>query len=311
MNDGSLLFNSFINHFEQLTDESHNVVRSGNDVVIINSLSQQLLVEYYGVNGYLGTPVSLNNCIGTFIRRGKLKGSLGSVSFETEGMGLLIALPNTIMTFEKASDDFEGRVMILSEAFLIGLNLNQSLMAHISVRHQVFYPFNDAMMAGVDIYFDQMTSILLTPNNPFRIEAASSLTAAMFYTSGYYMHLRQPTRERSTPEFVADQFLRLLEKHCKEHHELPFYADMMCMSPKYLSRCVKLATGSSALEWIQRQTVKQAQALLLHSNLSVLEISNKLQFPNQSLFSKYFKRVTGISPTEYQRKHMITSHPKQ
>ncbi|WP_196048231.1 helix-turn-helix domain-containing protein, partial [Parabacteroides distasonis] len=48
--------------------------------------------------------------------------------------------------------------------------------------------------------------------------------------------------------------------------------------------------------------VLEAKALLSSSTLSIQEISDRLNFTNQSFFGKYFKQHVGISPTEYRKK---------
>ena len=74
------------------------------------------------------------------------------------------------------------------------------------------------------------------------------------------------------------------------------------MTPKYLSLLVKNVSNRTAGEWIDNYVVLEAKALLSSSTLSIQEISDRLNFANQSFFGKYFKQHVGISPTEYRKK---------
>ena len=74
------------------------------------------------------------------------------------------------------------------------------------------------------------------------------------------------------------------------------------MTPKYLSLLVKNVSNRTAGEWIDNYVVLEAKALLSSSTLSIQEISDRLNFTNQSFFGKYFKQHVGISPTEYRKK---------
>lgn len=74
------------------------------------------------------------------------------------------------------------------------------------------------------------------------------------------------------------------------------------MTPKYLSLLVKNVSNRTAGEWIDNYVVLEAKALLSSSTLSIQEISDRLNFANQSFFGKYFKQHAGISPTEYRKK---------
>ena len=86
----------------------------------------------------------------------------------------------------------------------------------------------------------------------------------------------------------------------KEYHS--FYAGKLCVTPKYLSLLVKNVSNRTAGEWIDNYVVLEAKALLSSSTLSIQEISDRLNFANQSFFGKYFKQHAGISPTEYRKK---------
>lgn len=55
----------------------------------------------------------------------------------------------------------------------------------------------------------------------------------------------------------------------------------------------------SAAEWIDDYVILEAKALLRSTNLTIQQISYELNFPSQSFFGKYFKRLTGMSPKEY------------
>ena len=83
---------------------------------------------------------------------------------------------------------------------------------------------------------------------------------------------------------------------------LPIYAGKLCVTPKYLSLLVKNVSNRTAGEWIDNYVVLEAKALLSSSTLSIQEISDRLNFTNQSFFGKYFKQHVGISPTEYRKK---------
>lgn len=96
-----------------------------------------------------------------------------------------------------------------------------------------------------------------------------------------------------------ETFMRLLSQHYKKYHSIGFYADKMCLSPKYLSMIIKRASGKLATEWIDEYVILEAKNLIKYSTMTIQEISNALNFTNQSFFSKYFKRLTGLTPKAY------------
>ena len=98
---------------------------------------------------------------------------------------------------------------------------------------------------------------------------------------------------------MSDQFLQLVQEHFREQRFLEFYANVLEVTPKHLSRTVKAQTGFTAVEWIERFVILEAKVLLRSSNLNIQQISAELNFPSQSFFGKYFKKITGMSPKEF------------
>jgi len=100
---------------------------------------------------------------------------------------------------------------------------------------------------------------------------------------------------------VMTRFTSLLEKFYQRERGVKFYADQLCVTPKYLSSCTKHVTGRTANWWINSYVLRDATQLLVHSNMSVKVIAMRLGFEDQMLFGKYFRRQMGMSPTEYKR----------
>lgn len=101
--------------------------------------------------------------------------------------------------------------------------------------------------------------------------------------------------------YVKD-FLRLVHLYYMKERTLLFYAQRLYISPKYLSMLVKEATGRSASEWIDHFVIMEAKNQLRFSGKTIQQVAYSLNFLNQSSFGKYFKHLTGMSPTAYQKK---------
>lgn len=98
------------------------------------------------------------------------------------------------------------------------------------------------------------------------------------------------------------QFKRLVHQHCMQERSIPFYADLLHITPHHLSAIIKKASGQSVMYWINRATVQEAKLLLKTNKLMAYEIANRMKFTSASAFSKFFKRETGITPRAYQEK---------
>lgn len=100
-------------------------------------------------------------------------------------------------------------------------------------------------------------------------------------------------------EEIFHDFLTLLEKYYTHERSISFYADRMCLTPKYLSTIIKEVSGKHGMQWIDEYVSLEAKALLRNSNLSVKQVSDQLNFPSQSMFGRFFKKMTGYSPKQY------------
>ncbi|ERJ58880.1 helix-turn-helix domain-containing protein [Sphingobacterium paucimobilis] len=98
---------------------------------------------------------------------------------------------------------------------------------------------------------------------------------------------------------IAMMFKRLVHKNFKKHKHIGFYADKLAVSTNYLNRCVFSVFKQSSKEVILEISVMHAQLLLFESNKSVADICYELDFSDPSYFSRVFKKVVGMSPTEY------------
>ncbi len=97
-------------------------------------------------------------------------------------------------------------------------------------------------------------------------------------------------------------FLQLLAEHSTRERTVKFYADKLCITPKYLTTLVTQISGQSVSKWIRGAVLQEAVHRLLYSNDSVQQIAYDLNFPNQSFFGKFFKAYMGCAPREYRLK---------
>jgi AraC-like DNA-binding protein len=98
------------------------------------------------------------------------------------------------------------------------------------------------------------------------------------------------------------KFKILLGKEFWRHRSVSFYASSLNVNPKYLSEVVKRESGQTAGEWINRAILLEAKVLLQKKDMGIAQVSDHLNFSDQSVFGKFFKNQEGISPIEYRKK---------
>ena len=108
------------------------------------------------------------------------------------------------------------------------------------------------------------------------------------------------TQKISNREHVVAQFLKLLLEHSATEREVSFYADKLCVTPVYLLRAAKHVLGKSAREIINEMAISDAMVLLRNPDMSIQDAADAMNFPDRAVFSKFFKKNTGVSPGKYQ-----------
>lgn len=101
---------------------------------------------------------------------------------------------------------------------------------------------------------------------------------------------------------IIMRFVKLMNANCKEQHSVEFYANELCIDPKYLSRILKSLNGKTASQWIDEAIISEAQLHLRDNDLSIQQIADILNFSDQSSFGKFFKKHSGLSPSNFRIK---------
>lgn len=100
---------------------------------------------------------------------------------------------------------------------------------------------------------------------------------------------------------IFNDFIKLVRANYTKERGIRFYADQLCLTPKYFSNIIFRTSGRYAGEWINDYVILEAKALLKTQKYTVSQISDMLNFANPSFFGQYFKRNVGCSPAEYQK----------
>ena len=101
---------------------------------------------------------------------------------------------------------------------------------------------------------------------------------------------------------VTQQFIHLLDENVEKERRVEYYADRLCVTPKYLSRVCQQATGHNASYWISRFALARISEALLNSDQSLTDISTSFNFPSLPHFTRFIKSHTGMTPSEYRMK---------
>ena len=234
--------------------------------------------------------------------QGWLKTIYDSQQKEFHQHDLAVIPPGHVMQAQESSDDYLVSLLVISPRFLEKLRLfRPSSHEQINYHNDLAFHLNDAQYKGIFGYFQMLNAISLSNHLEREVLLANQFEIGARLIEIYYRENGMVTsQEIHSVQELFRRFQYAIVNHFHESREVQYYANLLCLSPKYFGSIIKEHTGISASEWISRYVIINAKSLLRHSrNLSIQEISYQLGFPDPAAFTRYFKANAGMSPKEY------------
>ena len=206
---------------------------------------------------------------------------------------------NGILQYKDASADIEGIGLSISDelfSLAIGNRIPEAFDGHLR-------DFQIHLEPSQQEYLDQLHLMLY---RHLRQPGGSSqvtlhlVSALLWYVDHLWSRQEQIGRKKQSREQrLFTDFIQLVSEFAPEHHTIDFYASRMCITPRYLSTLIKQASGRSAKQWIDEALVTRIKIDLLHSTKPITRICDEMNFPNPSFLTKFFKRMTGKTPSHF------------
>lgn len=254
-----------------------------------------------------GNVAKLEHFVFILCLRGHAAFSIDGRSYNLYPDNVLICHPNIVLGESMSSMDFEFRGVVLSKDYLQRLPLVST-----DNMWDVMMFFEKAPVLSLTPdevkdfcrYYDLIRPRLADTHLRYREELLSALLTALLYELSNIISRFADFRPQpySAGSNVFRNFLSLLSSSYPKSRSVAYYADKLCLTPKYLSTVCKEVSGETASELINRYVVKDIDFLLKQRGRSVKEICNELEFPNLSFFGRYVKKHLGLSPKQYREK---------
>jgi AraC-like DNA-binding protein len=236
--------------------------------------------------------------------RGNAQVEVNLQVYEAGPDAMLLATPFHVLRIYNSSPDFLCRFLVFSKAFLTENNANSHFLETFSYFKSasipVIYPDNADAKMILDIYL-LMQQKLEREQHPYRMQIARSMLTTMLYeVQSVYEKQHTIIKGKQTRKQELNMlFQDLVFQQYKEHRNVQYYADALFVSPKHLTETIKEVTGRTAGEWIDDAVILEAKVLLRNNDISIANVADDIHFPDQSTFGKYFKKHTGMSPSDY------------
>lgn len=275
---------------------SHKAVSEANDFMLFEDISKVEIGK---------TPTRLHVALFGLCTGGKHQVMINSKLHTFEENDYIVLFPNQVVSLE-SKDPVNGIFFCLSNDTFESImqRIQEMLSLFLYVRENPCQRLRPEDAKWIIQYYNLIFAELSTEGNIFRRETAKALAVGLFYKACniYASKITSKFVTKNRQEEIFSLFIRELSKNYKTNREVTFYADRLCITPKYLSTTIKKVSGQSANQWIQSYVLQEAKVMLKTTHKSIQQISLELCFPSQSFFGKYFKQHVGISPQQY-RKH--------
>ncbi len=130
----------------------------------------------------------------------------------------------------------------------------------------------------------------------------SILDTILNYASSLYKK-DEPKIEKGKGHLLVKRFFQLVEENYQNNYNVNHYAKLLAITPNHLTQTVRQLTGRTSNEILQSKQILEIKRLLIHTSLSVTQIADELHFNDQSYFTKFFKKNTGVTPGQFRIRH--------
>ncbi|MBQ7210975.1 MAG: AraC family transcriptional regulator [Paludibacteraceae bacterium] len=215
---------------------------------------------------------------------------------------LAVTFPHHVLEPTSVSDDYDVTLVVISGKHAREMNLLLPFNNNIEYQSNPQFHLTDEQYAAIKQLINLLKYVLSLPTSTDDL-----LRSTLELCAKLIDHYRDFNRGDQATKFsknqqIAIRFYDALTKNYRKSREVSFYADLLCLSPKYFGTIIRQATGKNASKWIANYVVMSANTMLRSTPyLTIQQISDKLGFALQADFCRYYKRETGISPKQYQK----------
>jgi len=267
-------------------------------------------VRFEERNSPLMHPCRFNGFMMIYCISGHVRMSINLNEFEFKSGSLFLNVPGNLVKLsdyvDSSKEDQRYLVVAMTREFVsdLRMDINKIFNEGLSMLGNPSIELTEQQSLLVDKYISLMREVVKNSTINVRESVNSILSSLFYFISGIgsarIREIGEDLRKSSNrSKMIFEQFIKLVSEYHLKHRNVGFYADKLCLTPKYLSKLIKTATGRSAPDWIDAYVILEAKNLLKYSNVAIKEVVYKLNFPNQSVFYKFFKARTGMTPSEY------------
>ncbi len=247
-------------------------------------------------------PASLGYGINIICTLGKAEISTGIKRYRLAPGTQFLLLPGEVFHITDYTDDFRARAFFFSEDLFheAAVPIESEYIHYLHDEPLFVHTADSRPLRNAEQWLDMAHMLCEEKSDAYDRLAHHNFIQGFLISICRSITLGNGNAGSTRKEQLFRHFISLVRGYCREHHDAGFYADKLCISLRHLRTITgDLTSGKSPKQLIDEQLVAEIKALLHTSDLSVTEIAYRMNFPDQSYLSRFFKRHTGVSPYNY------------
>jgi len=273
-----------------------------NNGYIANDL---VLIDNFSKLPFPNEPRRTNCLLLALCTDGQLEFTIDTVKHTVNANNIIIVSEGQVVNNYQLSNDCKGIALVLSYDFFneIVAGIHELSSLFLFSRSHPVCQLTPLETRDLISYIKAIKLKVNDYDHHFRKDTVRLLISTMIYDLSNTIYKIQQTNDKrqTRAEKIFTDFIRLVEQDFREERRVSWYAEQLCITPKYLSESVKTVSRRTPNEWIDNYVCLEIRVQLRNSTKTIKEIAEDLHFPNQSFFGKYFKEHVGVSPSEYRR----------
>lgn len=221
--------------------------------------------------------------------------------------------PGEVWTWN-ADTRLEGYVIIFEEQFLLSFFNDPHFLEHfpyLQTHRPSPFLYPDALLQERLLHLLQLMKAEIDDTE----SKDQHILRAMLYEALMLLNRAEMTADDASPSVEVssnryiDRFMHLSDISYREHRDVEYYADQLCITSNYLNRLISQHFGTTTKQYLNDKAIAEAKRLLEYTSLTISEITDRLHFDSPSYFVRFFRKATGMTPTTYRKENTENKQP--
>jgi AraC-like DNA-binding protein len=222
--------------------------------------------------------------------------------FQQEKNQIRFIAPGKITSVKELSKDVKGFYILFDQSFVdtySGVSNLLNSFRFFDLDAMSIFTLTSKQSNFFEIIFTKINQDFLTNYVNSKQIICHYLISVLKECSLYYEKVNLESKNLNSAERITQEFIRFVNKYYFSKRTLTEYANLLNITTKHLTKCVKQASGETPRYFIQKMLILEAKVLLKETNLSVSEIAYQLSFQDAAYFNRFFKQHAGITPVNF------------